>query len=128
MAAAVADHRPKDRADVKLKKEAHGATIELVENPDLLRTVGVARKGARPVLVGFAVETGTPEAVAAYARKKLASKKVDLVVANAASDAFGRDDNVAIFVSPAGDAPQGTLSKDALADRILDFVVNALAR
>ena len=42
--------------------------------------------------------------------------------------AFGRDDNVAIFVSPAGDAPQGTLSKDALADRILDFVVNALAR
>ena len=128
MAAAVADHRPKDRADVKLKKEAHGATIELVENPDLLRTVGVARNGVRPVLVGFAVETGTPEAVAAYARKKLASKKVDLVVANAASDAFGRDDNVAIFVSPAGDAPQGTLSKDALADRILDFVVNALAR
>lgn len=107
---------------MKLKKAAHGATIELVENPDLLATIGAARRGARPVLVGFAVETGTPEAVAAYARKKLAAKKVDLVVANAASDAFGRDDNVAVLVSPEGDAPQGTLAKDALADRILDFV------
>jgi phosphopantothenoylcysteine decarboxylase/phosphopantothenate--cysteine ligase len=122
MTAAVADYRPKERADRKLKKQGDVATLELAKNPDLLGEIGAARESARPILVGFAVETGTPEEVAAYARTKLAAKKVDLVVANAAEDAFGADENVAIFVSAEGDKPLGKMPKRDLANRILDWV------
>ncbi len=123
MSAAVADYRPEARAVRKMKKDGEAATLALVRNPDLLAAIGAARAGGtKPVLVGFAVETGTEAEVAAYARGKLEAKRVDLVVANAASDAFGTDDNVAIFVSASGDVPLGKMPKTALSDRILDFV------
>jgi phosphopantothenoylcysteine decarboxylase/phosphopantothenate--cysteine ligase len=127
MAAAVADYRPKARAETKTKKGGETSTLELVRNPDLLAGIGAVRTGSKPVLVGFAVETGSEREVVAYARAKLAAKKVDLVVANAASDAFGRDDNVAVFVSEGADAPLGRMEKLRLADRILDFVRERLA-
>ena len=127
MTAAVADYRPRVPSDRKLKKEDDHAILELQKNPDLLAEVGARRARKTPVLVGFAVETGAPDEVAAYARKKLAAKKVDLVVANAAADAFGADENVAIFVTAEGDEPLGKMPKATLADRILDFVVAKLA-
>jgi phosphopantothenoylcysteine decarboxylase/phosphopantothenate--cysteine ligase len=132
MTAAVADYRPLEQHDRKVKRTADRMVLELVPNPDLLAEIGAARArlpaGARrPVLCGFAVETDTDEGVVAYARGKLEKKRVDMIVANHARDAFGRDDNRATLVEPGRAEPLGLLSKHALADRILDRV-EALAR
>jgi phosphopantothenoylcysteine decarboxylase/phosphopantothenate--cysteine ligase len=123
MAAAVADHRPAQIAETKIKKGDLHASIELVKNPDLLAEVGAARAGGRrPVLVGFAVETDHGEALVAYARKKLEDKRVDLVVANAAADSFGREDNRVSLVTGAGVESLPQASKSALAGVILDRI------
>lgn len=133
MAAAVADFRPDAPSDVKIKKEPGAAppTISLVRNPDVLATLAARRPdGARrPVLVGFALETGEDEDVLAYARRKLAQKKVDVVVANAAHVSLGHDTNRVAFVESA--APDHTPpfhegTKDALADALLDRVLARL--
>ncbi|HEY6462592.1 MAG TPA: bifunctional phosphopantothenoylcysteine decarboxylase/phosphopantothenate--cysteine ligase CoaBC [Polyangiaceae bacterium] len=122
MAAAVADHRPTETSASKIKKGDDRITLELVKNPDLLAEVGTARAGKRPVLVGFAVETERGEALVAYARRKLTEKRVDVVVANEASDSFGREDNSATLVTAEGARPLPTMSKAALADVVLDQV------
>ena len=125
--AAVADHRPAETSGTKVKKEEQGASMALVKNPDHLAEVGAARTGRRPVLVGFAVETSGGEALIAYARRKLTEKRVDLVVANQASDSFGRDDNRAVLVGPAAADDVPTTSKQALADVIFDRIRSLLA-
>jgi phosphopantothenoylcysteine decarboxylase / phosphopantothenate---cysteine ligase len=123
MTAAVADYRPAQRLDQKLKK-TDTLTLELIKNPDILAELGAARSGPLPVLVGFALET---QNVVGYARDKLTRKNVDLVVANHADDGLGGDTNVATLVTRDGDEALGTLSKHALADRILDRVRALLA-
>jgi phosphopantothenoylcysteine decarboxylase/phosphopantothenate--cysteine ligase len=124
MSAAVADYRPRARADHKMKK-ADTLTLELVKNPDILAGLGAARgDGKAPVLVGFALET---DDVIGYARKKLQQKRVDLIVANHASDGLGGDTNVATLVDAAGERALGKLPKRDLADRILDRVRELLA-
>jgi phosphopantothenoylcysteine decarboxylase / phosphopantothenate---cysteine ligase len=128
MAAAVADHRPAEISAGKLKKGEERTTLELVRNPDLLAEVGAARTGRRPVLVGFALETERGEALVAYARRKRTEKQVDLVVANEASDAFGRDDNVATLVGADDAEALPSLSKASLADAVLDRVRALLQR
>jgi phosphopantothenoylcysteine decarboxylase/phosphopantothenate--cysteine ligase len=127
MSAAVADYRPAEVSAAKIKKEGDTASIALVKNPDLLAEIGAARAGRRPVLVGFALETKTAEALVAYARGKLAAKRVDLVVANEASTALAGDDNRATIVTQADAEALGTMSKHALADVILDRVKRELA-
>jgi phosphopantothenoylcysteine decarboxylase/phosphopantothenate--cysteine ligase len=122
MAAAVADYRPAAPSSTKLKKEGEHATIELLKNPDLLAEVGARRVGTHPVLVGFAVETEGGEALVAYARRKVADKRVDLVVANEAGESFGRDDNRATLVTAGEAEPLTTMKKSALADVILDRI------
>lgn len=119
MSAAVADYRPAQRAQHKIKKGQDALRIELVKNPDILSELGARRRGARPLLIGFAVES---ESVAAHARKKLESKKVDLVVANDAAVGFGGESNEATLVSPSGDEALPRMSKLELADGILDRV------
>jgi phosphopantothenoylcysteine decarboxylase/phosphopantothenate--cysteine ligase len=126
MAAAVADHRPAETSASKIKKGDDRVTLELVKNPDLLAEVGTARAGKRPVLVGFAVETERGEALVSYARRKLKDKRVDVVVANEASDSFGREDNSATLVTAEGATPLPTMSKAALADVVLDRVRSLL--
>ena len=120
-AAAVADMRPKGPADHKLKKGAADAelgTIELEENPDVLATVA-AKKTAGQVVVGFAAET---ENVVENAKKKLASKHADIIVGNEVGEgrAFGTDDNEVWLV--AADEIEGLprMSKERLADAILN--------
>jgi len=124
MTAAVADYRPAEAHPGKRKRTAANLTLELVPNPDLLAEIGAARAAlaspALPALIGFAVETESDPQVVAYARGKLEAKRVDLVVANHASDAFGRDDNRATLVDRRGAEPLGVLPKLELADRILD--------
>jgi phosphopantothenoylcysteine decarboxylase/phosphopantothenate--cysteine ligase len=117
MTAAVADYRPAQRASGKIKKKADTLTIELVKNPDILAGLGATRKGSRPVLIGFAMETSD---MVAHARTKLVSKKVDLVVANEAAVGFGRDDTQATLVFDGGEEATPPITKLALAHRILD--------
>jgi phosphopantothenoylcysteine decarboxylase / phosphopantothenate---cysteine ligase len=126
MAAAVADYRPAEMSATKIKKQGEQASIELVRNPDILAEIGAARVGARPVLVGFAVETEKAQALIDYARKKLAAKKIDFVVANEAEVSFGKDDNRATFVSADRAESLPTMGKHALADLILDRVLSRI--
>jgi phosphopantothenoylcysteine decarboxylase/phosphopantothenate--cysteine ligase len=128
MAAAVADHRPAVTSETKLKKGDAGS-MSLVRNPDLLAEVGAARaarKAARPVLVGFAVETGGQAALVDYARKKLEDKSVDFVVANQASESLGRDDGRVTIVTRAGAEPMEIAVKAVIADAVLDRVRDLL--
>ena len=82
--AAVADYRPAQVFANKLKKQGGPLTLELVENPDILRELAALRP--RPFLVGFAAETDNLEA---HARAKLAAKGVDLIAANAVGAGVG---------------------------------------
>ncbi len=125
-AAAVADMRPKVAATHKLKKGTDGAalgTIELVENPDILATLGT-RKDSQ-VVVGYAAETRD---VVANAEKKLASKNADLIVANEVGEgrAFGTDDNEVWFVDAEGVEELPLMSKERLADAVLDKALQFL--
>jgi phosphopantothenoylcysteine decarboxylase/phosphopantothenate--cysteine ligase len=123
MTAAIADYRPASQAESKIKKSSEKLTIELVKNPDILSTLGAQRLGRRPVLIGFAMET---DHLLENARKKLVTKKVDLIVANEAAIGFGRDDTQAVLVSHASEEPTPPTSKSDLAHRILDRVRSLL--
>ena len=128
MAAAVADYRPQERSDAKIKKSEEHLTLRLVKNPDILGEIGVARKTKRPILAGFALETRGGSDLVASARAKLASKRVDLVVANEASESFDRPDSRATIVSAQGDEPFPKQPKASLADVLLDRVRELLDR
>ena len=125
--AAVADMRPREAAAHKLKKGAGDArldTLELVENPDILATLGAAKRPGQ-VVVGFAAET---DDVVANAQRKLSSKHADLVVGNVVGGgrAFGTDDNEVWFVTAEETYGLPLMSKDRLADRILDVAASFL--
>lgn len=125
MSAAVSDFRPAEAHGEKRKRAGEGekTSLELLQNPDLLAEIGRARGArARPVLVGFAVETASDEHMIGYALGKLRSKGVDLVVANHAADSLGRPDNRAILVSELEAEALPPLPKADLAARILDRV------
>jgi phosphopantothenoylcysteine decarboxylase / phosphopantothenate---cysteine ligase len=74
------------------------------------------------VLVGFAVEADTEEAMIAYARKKLDSKRVDLIVANLADDSFGRDDDRATLVTGSTTEALEQMPKTTLAERLIEWI------
>jgi phosphopantothenoylcysteine decarboxylase / phosphopantothenate---cysteine ligase len=122
MAAAVADYMPEGGgAQGKIEKTEGPLRLTLVRTPDILAELGAARKGSgRPVLVGFAAESGDP---VARGRAKLARKAVDLIVANDVSQAgagFDSDLNVATIISSDGEEYFPTGPKTALASRIVD--------
>jgi phosphopantothenoylcysteine decarboxylase / phosphopantothenate---cysteine ligase len=120
MAAAVADYRPAEVAQEKIKKSHDTLSIQLVKNPDILAQLGANRHGgSRPVLVGFAVETGD---LVAHARGKLARKGCDMVVANLAQDGFEGSDNRVTLVTSERAEPLPKMSKRDVAERILDTV------
>jgi phosphopantothenoylcysteine decarboxylase/phosphopantothenate--cysteine ligase len=122
MVAAVADYRPRHAAAQKIKKRDAELVLELERTEDVLAGLSAAR-GQR-LLVGFAAET---ENLRANARKKLESKGLDLIVANAvgaADSGFDVDTNSALLIDAAGAEKQsGLVTKDELADMILDEVV-----
>jgi phosphopantothenoylcysteine decarboxylase/phosphopantothenate--cysteine ligase len=125
MVAAVADWRAADAAEQKMKKDAGGIpTLQLVENPDILATLG--HSAARPALVvGFAAET---EHVVDHARAKLARKGADWIVANDVSgDVMGGDTNTVHLVSSTGVDTWEHMPKAAVADRLADRIAAALA-
>jgi phosphopantothenoylcysteine decarboxylase/phosphopantothenate--cysteine ligase len=126
MTAAVADYRPAQSHSTKLKRGPEPMSIELLPNPDLLEEIGHARKDNKPVLIGFALETDVDEKLIQLARGKLATKHVDLVVANHASESLGKDDIRAMLVSPTDCSPLPVLSKEQAADRILAWLAGRL--
>lgn len=126
MNAAVGDYRLASVHENKLKRGAGPLTLELVENPDLIAAIGNRRTTARPLLMAFAVETGTDEAIVEHARKKLAQKRVDVVVANHAAESMGRDDNRITFVERDGVRPEPAMSKAAAAERVVDWLAARL--
>jgi phosphopantothenoylcysteine decarboxylase / phosphopantothenate---cysteine ligase len=129
MAAAVADYRVAQVSQHKLKKYdgERGLTLELVKNPDILRSVAERFESeGLPVRVGFAAET---EDLIANARAKLRTKGVDFVVANdvtAPGSGFGTETNQVVLVHADGEEELPLLSKYAVAGRILDFALGAL--
>ena len=128
MAAAVADYTPEHgAASGKLPKSDAPLQITLVRTIDILQELGQARgDAARPVLVGFAAETGDPRP---RARQKLARKQVDLIVANDVSRAdagFDVETNAAVLIDALGEVETPLQSKSALASTILDRVEHLL--
>jgi phosphopantothenoylcysteine decarboxylase / phosphopantothenate---cysteine ligase len=129
-AAAVADWRVADASDRKIKKDAKQSvpTLTLVENPDILKTVGHAKAGRRPPLVvGFAAETDN---VIDNAKKKRKSKGADWIVANDVSPAtgiMGGDRNAVHIVSASGVDSWPDLDKGDVARRLMDLVAAYLA-
>ena len=122
MAAAVADYMPEGGgAPGKIEKTDGPLRLTLVRTPDILAELGASRKGGhRPVLIGFAAESGDP---VARGRAKLARKGVDLIVANDVSQegaGFDSDVNAATLIGPEAEETFPTGPKTALAARILD--------
>ena len=127
MAAAVADFRPLARADAKLER-SEGLNLRLEPTTDILAEAAAQARAAgdgptqRPVIVGFAAETGSLDRAPA----KAARKGVDLLVANDVSESgsgFGTDTNrVTIIVPGAAPEPWPQLSKSDVAERLLDRV------
>ena len=121
-AAAVADWRVAEHSDQKIKKKSTAKSpplIELVENPDILKTI--SKKGPRrPTLViGFAAET---EHVSPNAQKKRQSKNCDWIVANDVSEEtgiMGGDRNTIHLITPSGVEDWPEMLKDEVAEKLL---------
>jgi phosphopantothenoylcysteine decarboxylase/phosphopantothenate--cysteine ligase len=130
MAAAVADFRPTDYAEHKIKKVAGDQgrpldRIDLTENPDIL--CQVAQQLSKPAcVIGFAAES---DDLIAHAQEKLERKNLDLIVANdiTAIDAgFAVDTNRAVFITPEGLEELPLMSKEAVARHIISWLVTFL--
>jgi phosphopantothenoylcysteine decarboxylase/phosphopantothenate--cysteine ligase len=115
MSAAVADFRPAEVSDTKIKKRDDTAdpVITLVRNPDILQELVEQRNGSRAgagqLIVGFAAETGDSQGdVLAYAGAKLQRKGCDLLVVNhvGTDKVFGQDSNAVVILSRTGGEPQ----------------------
>lgn len=127
--AAVADYRPADRRAGKLPRTPDGMVVEMVANPDLLGGLGRRRAAGTldAVLVGFALEAGTPQEILARGRTKLAAKQIDLIVVNHLS-AMGAPDNAVTLVF--ADGREETLprqDKYVLAEPILAAALQLVA-
>jgi phosphopantothenoylcysteine decarboxylase / phosphopantothenate---cysteine ligase len=133
-AAAVADFRPEVSVDRKLKKAAGPPDVVLVPNPDILAELGHHPERRKPggILVGFAAETESdPARLAALAQGKRRAKGADLIVANdvtSPDSGFGVRTNRAVIAGPDGTTDLGLVTKDALAEAILDEVAPRLHR
>ncbi|WP_312390401.1 bifunctional phosphopantothenoylcysteine decarboxylase/phosphopantothenate--cysteine ligase CoaBC [Chryseobacterium sp.] len=124
--AAVADYAPKEVAKEKIKKNDENLTIELVKNPDILKTMGENKK--HQFLVGFALETQNEEE---NAKGKLIKKNLDMIVLNSLRDSgagFKNDTNKIKIFTKTEKTEFNLKSKDDVAKDILDFVETQLLK
>jgi phosphopantothenoylcysteine decarboxylase / phosphopantothenate---cysteine ligase len=124
-AAAIADYRPAQRADQKIKKSQDSITLTLERTSDVLSQVAAARANGM-LVVGFAAET---ENVIDNAREKLRTKKLDAIVANDVTredSGFDSSTNAITIITKDNSAPVElpAMSKREAADRILDVIVS----
>lgn len=123
MAAAVADYRPAETAETKIKREhADTCRLDLVQNPDIAATLGAARRPGQ-FLAGFALETDNEQS---NALDKMRRKHLDMIVMNSLRDAgagFGTDTNkVCIFLSDGRELSFPLKSKVEVAADILNTI------
>jgi phosphopantothenoylcysteine decarboxylase / phosphopantothenate---cysteine ligase len=127
-AAAVADWRSASAPREKIKKSGETPSLDLVENADILATVGKSRSHRPPLVIGFAAETGN---VTSEAAKKRKSKGADWIVANDVSPArgvFGGDGNTVHLITSDGAEDWPTMSKDEVARRLMQRAAEHLRR
>ncbi|MCB1678586.1 MAG: bifunctional phosphopantothenoylcysteine decarboxylase/phosphopantothenate--cysteine ligase CoaBC [Halioglobus sp.] len=123
--AAVADYRPAQIQQRKIKKGAQQTSLQLVRNPDILATV--ANLENSPFCVGFAAETND---LLAYARDKMQRKNLDMIVANDVSDpavGFGSDDNEVTVLWRGGEAALARAGKNTIARQIVELIARCSA-
>lgn len=117
-AAAPSDYRPEVYLDRKMKKGSEELSLQLVKNPDILKSIGPMI--TNQVLVGFAAETNDLDT---YAKKKLAEKNLDFIVANdvsAEGAGFKKDTNIVTIYEANGEKySYECMKKEALAEIIL---------
>jgi phosphopantothenoylcysteine decarboxylase/phosphopantothenate--cysteine ligase len=128
-AAAIADYRPAQRGDQKIKKSSDSITLTLERTPDVLSQVSAARTNGM-LVIGFAAET---ENVIEHAKAKLINKNLDAIVANDVSredSGFDTTTNAITIITRDGADPVElpVLSKREAADRILDVIVRLRSR
>ncbi|GAU78740.1 bifunctional phosphopantothenoylcysteine decarboxylase/phosphopantothenate--cysteine ligase CoaBC [Fusibacter sp. 3D3] len=125
-AAAPADYRPAQVSPEKIKKKEASMHIEMVKNPDILKTLGEIK--TNQLLVGFAAET---QNLKTYALGKLNEKNLDFIVANNVAEkgaGFDVDTNiVTIFDKDGTETAYDCLEKDQVAKIVLDRVVKKLS-
>ena len=121
LSAAVSDYRPSEAADLKIKKSGESLTLDLVENPDILRRLGELKRKDQ-YLVGFALETNNAEE---NAREKLHKKNCDLIVLNkpGKNSGFKSDNNEVALIDKAGEIIEIELkSKREIAEDIIRHI------
>jgi len=124
--AAVADYRPQKVEEQKIKKSADVMTLSMVKNPDILATVA-ARENS-PFCIGFAAETQHLEQ---YARDKLESKQLDMIVANRvdkSDSGFNSDYNSATVIWHEGSQVFEKSTKSSLASDLLALIARQMKR
>ena len=123
--AAVADWRPAEATDQKIKKDGSGRVpaLALTENPDILATVARLPVAQRPWCVGFAAESHD---LVRHAREKLQRKGVPLIVGNIGPATFGRDDNALVLVDAEGERTLEPASKTHLARELVREIAQRL--
>jgi phosphopantothenoylcysteine decarboxylase / phosphopantothenate---cysteine ligase len=124
----VADFRPQQTPDHKIKKQDNSGTmtLTLVENPDIVATI--ARQQPRPFTVGFAAETRD---VVNYARQKIARKNLDMIVANDVSRSdigFNSEQNAVTVIWPQGQQTLELASKSQIARDIVALIARRLPK
>lgn len=126
-AAAIADYRPEVTSAHKMKKHGDaGLNLRLVQNPDIISAVS-AQSGRPTLVVGFAAETDN---VLNNARRKLASKGLDIVIANDVSQSdigFNSDQNAATWISAEAEQALDQTTKLELARQIISRLAQRLA-
>ena len=135
MCAAVSDYRPAEVAAHKMKKDGDaGLRLELVQNPDILAGL-VRTRAPGQLIVGFAAETGSPDAgIEELARAKLLSKGCDLLVLNdvSAGQAFGTESNSVILYARSGDTvtevARASGTKAEVSQKVISGLVSVLDR
>jgi len=124
-AAAVADYRPRQAAEHKIKKSGEGMELSMTRAPDILATVAAA--SPRPFVVGFAAETQDLEV---NARKKLEHKRLDLIAANLVGSGVGFDcdENALLVLWADGRYQMPPNTKIRLAEKLVDLIAEHLGK
>lgn len=123
-AAAVADYRPKNPADEKVKKSDTEMSIDLERTDDILKTLG--ERKSKQFLCGFSMET---ENMIENSKKKLEKKHLDMIVANnlkKAGAGFGTDTNIVTIITPDGTKELDIMSKDKVAENIVNEILEKI--
>ena len=126
-AAAVADYRPVNPADEKIKKKDGDSSIELERTEDILKYLGEHRKKGQ-FICGFSMET---EHMVENSTAKLDKKNVDMIVANnlkVSGAGFGTDTNIVTLITRAGAKELSIMSKSEVADAIMDEILTQIRK